>query len=133
VTRREDLLDAVGGEAAFVTARPPGSPFATLGRRVVVTGPAALAELAADHDPAVLPGLVELLLDPERAWPAAVALSALTGRESDVVEAWAGQPETWWAAVGEDAHERWAAWLEEAGDRLAWDAEAGILVETDPA
>ena len=127
MTRLEDLLDAVGEEAAFVTARRPGSPFATLDRRVVVTGPPALAELAAQHDRAVLTGLVELLRDPDRAWPAAVALSALTGRETDVVEAYAGRPRAWWDAAGVDAHERWGAWLEEVGDRLAWDDEAGLM------
>lgn len=127
MTRRDELLDAVGEQAAFVTTRPPGTPFATLGRRVVVTGPPALAELAASHDPAVLPELVELLRDRDRAWPAAVALSALTGRETEVIEAYAGRPEAWWAVAGEDAYERWAAWLEDVGDGLVWDDDAGLM------
>jgi hypothetical protein len=58
-----------------------------------------------------------------------VALSALTGRETDVIEAHAGRPEAWRAVAGEDAYERWAAWLDEVGDRLVWDDEAGVLTE----
>jgi hypothetical protein len=126
-----DLRAVVGGDVAFVTARAPGSPFAALDRRVVVTGPPVLAELAASRDPAVVAGLVELLGDPQRAWAATVALSALTGREADVVEAFAGRPKAWWDAAGTGAHARWSRWLAEAGGRLEWDEAAGVLVAGD--
>jgi hypothetical protein len=121
---REELLDGV----EFVTMRPPGSDMAILDRRVVVTGPPALVELSRSGDVDVLDELVELLSDPECAWPAEVLLAAMTRREEKEVESFAGDPSGWWDALGHDARERWAAWLEPVRDSLRWDAEAGAFV-----
>ena len=114
-------------EIEFATMRPPGSPFATLDRRVVVTGPARLAELARLGDPRILDELVALLRQPDRAWAAAVLLAAMTGRDSKVVESFATTPDRWWDAVGRTAHEQWSAWLDENRERLAWDQDRQIF------
>src|SRR5690242_7939048 len=95
------LLDAVQNDRiAFVTMRPPGSPFTTLDRRVVLTGPPEAQDLAATGDPRVLEALIALLRDPARAWAAEVVLAALTRREEKQVDSFAAAPDTWWAAVG---------------------------------
>jgi hypothetical protein len=127
----EDLLEAVRNDRVeFVTTRPPGSRFALLGRRVVVTGPEELVELSRTGDPRVLEELVELLKEPDRAWAAEVLLAALTRREEEIVNSFAATPDEWWPAVGGTAHERWAEWLSGARGRLSWDAEEGNFVET---
>ncbi|MEZ4771297.1 MAG: hypothetical protein R2844_23120 [Caldilineales bacterium] len=126
----ENLLDAVQNDRIeFITMRPPGSPFATLERRVVITGPPELVAIAESGEAAWLDELVEHLEEPERAWAAAVLLAAMTGREAKLVDAFAARPDEWWGAVGETAHERWAAWLAGARDHLVWDAETGMFVE----
>lgn len=109
------LLAAVRNDRIeFATMRPPGSQFATLERRVVVTGPPELVELSASHDPQAVTHLVELLRDPERAWAAEVLLAAMTGREAKIVDAFAATPDQWWDAVGKTAYERWTAWLSQS-------------------
>lgn len=126
----QNMLDAVQNDRVeFITMRPPGSPFATLDRRVAVTGPPELVAVAESGEVALLDELVVLLKEPERAWAAAVLLAAMTGREAKLVDAFAATPDEWWDAVGETAYERWAAWGEGARDRLVWDAETGMFVE----
>ena len=122
---RDELLDA--GPIEFVTLRPPGSDMAVLDRRVKVTGPPALVELSRSGDASVLDELVELLGDPETAWPAEVLLAAMTRREEKQVESFAADPAGWWDALGRDARARWAAWLEPVRDSLRWDADAGAF------
>lgn len=128
--KHENNLDAVQNDRIeFVTMRPPGSPFASLERRVVVTGPPELVAVAESGDVALLDELVERLNDPQRAWAAAVLLAAMTGREAKLVDAFAATPDEWWGAVGETAYARWAGWLAGARDHLVWDAETGMFVE----
>ncbi len=126
---REALLaDVRNDRIQFVTTRPPGSKFAVLERRVSVTGPPTLVELAQAGDAQVLDDLAALLNDPSRAWAAAVLLAALTGHEAKVIDAYAARPEAWWAALGPTAQARWAAWLDEHRASLTWDAQAGTFV-----
>jgi hypothetical protein len=102
----------------FVTQRPPGSPFALLDRRVVVTDPPQLVALLASGNAALLDALVDLLDDADRGWAAQVALASLTRREADVVDAFAAAPDTWATSnLGRTARERWRAWLRGAQDR----------------
>jgi hypothetical protein len=108
----KELLSVVrNDQVQFATMRPPGSAFTTLERRVVVTGPPELVELAASHDPQAVTHLVELLPDRDRAWAAEVLLAAITGHESKIVDTFAATPDQWWDAVGKTAHERWVNWL----------------------
>jgi hypothetical protein len=118
-------------EIQFLTMRPPGSRFATLERRVVVTGPDELVDLARTGDRRVLDNLVDLLRQPDRAWAAVVVLAAMTGRESKLVESYATMPQQWWAALGETAHARWAAWLQQAGPHLVWDPARRVFLTDD--
>jgi len=125
-----ELLSQVRNEAVqFVTMRPPDSPFVTLDRRVIVTGPAALVRLSRMGDSAVLEALVALLKERERAWAAVVMLAAMTGRESKVVDAFAGTPGEWWEPLGKTAHDRWSVWLRETKEHLVWDPKDGMFVE----
>jgi hypothetical protein len=126
------LAHVRNSEVEFLTLRPPGSPFATLDRRVVVTGPAELVELARTGDRRALAGLVALLRDPDRAWAAAVMLAAMTGREAKIVDSFAARPQEWWAAVGATAHERWTTWLQQAGEQLVWDATRQVFQPAPP-
>ena len=126
----ENLLAAVRNDRIeFLTTRSPGLELPTLGRRVVVTGPAELVDLSQTSDPRVLDELVELLKEPGRAWAAVVLLAALTRREADVVNSFAATPDEWWPAVGSTAYERWDGWLSGVRGRLKWDAEEGAFVE----
>jgi hypothetical protein len=113
----------------FVTMSSPDSQFATLDRRIVITGPAELIELAGKADVRVLDQLVSLLRDPDRAWAAIVLLAALTRREEKVVDAFATSPEQWWESVGKTAYDRWSEWLTGARGKLTWDADNRIFVE----
>lgn len=127
----KNLLEAVKNDRVeFVTMRPSGSPFATLERRVVVTGPVELVELSRSGDVQVLDELVELLKDPDRAWAAEVLLAAMTGIEEKMVDSFAASADQWWAMVGHTAYERWSNWLRENRERLAWDSEDRMFIET---
>ena len=127
VTRDEQLETVRTGDVEFVTLRPPGSDFAVLDRRVVVTGPPALVELSRSGEVEVLDALVELLDDPETAWAAEVLLAAMTRREEKQVETFSGDPADWWDTLGRDARARWAEWLERERDALRWDPEVGAF------
>lgn len=121
---RNDLVE-------FVTVRPEGSTFATLERRVVVTGPPALVELSYTGDTGVLDGLIPLLKDRDRAWAAEVMLAAMTGHEAKLVDSFARDPDAWWEAMGTTAFDRWSAWLDERKERLSWDAQSHVFVEKE--
>ena len=125
---REELLAA--GPVEFATLRPPGSEFAVLDRRVVVTGPPALVELSRSGDAGVLDELVELLGDEETAWTAEVLLAAMTRREEKQVETFSDDFDGWWETLGRDARERWTRWLAESRELLRWDAEQGAFTTT---
>ena len=126
------LLQTVSSrDVQFATMRPPGSRFATLDRRVVVTAPPELAELAKVGDAHVLQALIESLRDPATAWAAEVVLAAMTRREEKEIEAFAGRPDEWWEAMGPGAHERWSNWVAETGGRLRWDESTGAFVESE--
>jgi hypothetical protein len=125
-----DRLDAVRSDRIeFITMRHPGSPYATLDRRVVVTGPPPLVELSRSGDPGLLDALVDLLDTPDRAWAAEVLLAALTRREEKLVESFATVPDEWWQSFGATTQARWRSWLDATRDRLTWDAEGQHFVE----
>src|SRR5260370_21905261 len=127
----KDMLAAVRNDRIkFATMRPPGSQFASLERRVIVTGPPELVELSASDDPQVLNHLVELLRDRDRAWAAEVLLAAMTRREDKLVDSFAATPDQWWDAAAKTAYDRWNSWLNESRDKLVWDSENKVFVET---
>ena len=51
----------------------------------------------------------------------------MTGREAKEVEAFAGDVDGWWTALGRGARDRWSAWLAAERDALRWDPEAGVF------
>jgi len=127
----DELLGAVqSDQIEFVTMRPEGSPFATLERRIVVTGPPELVELASSGDVLMLDELVKLMNDPDRAWAAGVLLAAMTRREEKMVDSFAAAPDQWWNTVGKTSHQRWSTWLKEARG-LEWDSANKVFVETE--
>src|SRR3954453_19217929 len=111
--------------------RPRGATTATLERRVVLTGPPEVRDLAEIGDVRVLDALVDLLHDPARAWAAEVVLAALTLEDGKLVDTFSGRPQDWWEVAGRAAHERWSAWLRRRRDRLTWNGEDGAFVEAD--
>jgi hypothetical protein len=127
-----DLESVTNERIQFLTMRPPGSFFAVLERRVVVTAPPEAVEIARRGSVEVLDALVDLLKQPDRAWAAEVMLAAMTRREEKLVDAFATTPERWWGSVGETAHERWRAWLDEVRRRLVWDPEQGAFTVRAP-
>ncbi|HBB30367.1 MAG TPA: hypothetical protein DDZ80_26105 [Cyanobacteria bacterium UBA8803] len=127
-----DMLLAVQNERIqFATMRPPGSRYATLDRRVVVTAPPELVQLTSTGDLQVLDELVKLLQEPNRAWAAEVLLASMTQREEKMVDSFARIPEQWWDSVGKTAHERWSKWLNETREKLVWDSENKVFIERD--
>ena len=127
----QDMLAAVRNDRIkFATMRPPGSQFVSLERRVIVTGPPELVELSASGDPQVLNHLVELLRDRDTGWAAEVLLVAMTRREDKIVDSFAAAPDKWWDAVGKTAYDRWNSWLNESRNKLVWDSENKVFVET---
>lgn len=126
----KDTLATVRNETIkFVTMRPPDSPFATLERRVVVTGPEALVKLIEAGDRQILHALTSLLKEPDRAWAAEVLLATLTRREEKIVDTFAATPDQWWDSVGKSAYERWSMWVQETSDRIAWDSVNKVFIE----
>lgn len=111
----------------FATMRPPGSPFTTLERRVIMTGPDEIIQLAKTGERRVVAELIELLKEPDRAWAALVMLSAMTGRQGKVVDMYSTTPDEWWRISGATAYENWNAWLEEVWDGLQWDPENSVF------
>jgi hypothetical protein len=127
-----DLLAAVRNDRIeFATMRPRGATTAALERRVVLTGPAEVRDLATVGDVRVLDALVDLLRDPARAWAAEVVLAALTHEDGKVVDTFSGRPQAWWEVAGRGAHERWSAWLRRSRGRLTWNPDDGAFVEAD--
>ena len=118
-----DRLESVtSGAIEFVTLQPEGSPFTTLERRVVVTGPPEAVELIDAGDVRILDALVTMLKDPARSWAAEVLLASLTRNEEKIVDAHQARPEEWWDSLGKTAYERWQRWLAENRSELVWDA-----------
>ncbi|SRR6266567_4268273 len=117
----DTLNSATRGQIEFVTIRPEGSPFATLERQVIVTGPLEVLELLNAGDPQILDELVTLLKDPARAWCAEVLLASLTRNEEKIVDVFQARPDEWWDSLGKTAYERWQKWLTEQKSELAWD------------
>lgn len=119
----ERLAGVQNDRIAVATMRPPGSPFAELGRRVIVTGPPDLVALAHTGEPGVIDGLIALLDDPARDWAAEVLLAAMTGHEEELVASFAACPDEWGAAMGETARARWTAWWHDHRDHLPGNAD----------
>lgn len=119
----ERLNSANLGRIQFVTMRPEGSPFATLERRVIVTGPPEILELMNAGDVRILDELATALKDPARSWGAEVLLASLTRNEETIVDAFQARPEEWWDSLGKMAYDRWQGWLAENRSELVWDAE----------
>jgi len=124
---RRRLEGVATEDVEFASMRDP-SPK-NLERRIVVTAPAELVEVTATGDPRVLDELVELLGEPDGAWAAQVALSAMTRHDEKAVEAFARTPEDWLESVGAGAQARWRDWLAPRRDRLEWDADRRMFVE----
>ena len=57
-------------------------------------------------------------------------LASLTHHEEDIVNAFAERPAQWQESVGKNAYERWNDWLKSRRDKLRWDAEAHVFVES---
>lgn len=116
-THVEVLLDALrSGTIQYATMRPPGSPFISLGRRMLVVAPPDAVELSHTGDVRVLDALVPLLLDEKRAFAAEVVLRAMMGDEPLGL----GDPAGWWSAQGKNAHEYWVKRLAEVRNGLVW-------------
>ncbi|XXY52622.1 hypothetical protein WME91_15950 [Sorangium sp. So ce269] len=116
------LLPSIRNDAVqFGTMSPPGSPFATLERRVFITQPKEAVRLSETGDPAVLDALLPLLRDRDRAFAAAAVLAAMTRNEEQQMDVYATDPDAWWNALGKGAFDRWDAWLGEHRGKLVWD------------
>jgi hypothetical protein len=122
------FLDAVDNTTIqFVSYRPSGSVFALLDRKIGITGPAAVLNLVEEADPNLLTALIDLLKDPQKAWAAAIILTALTGGDGKVVESFSGRPEKWWEAIGTNAYGYWKNWYQENKNNLQWDKSKKIF------
>jgi hypothetical protein len=123
------LAAARNDRIQLATMRPPASRSASLDRRVVITGPPELVQLAQSGRKEYLEDLIALLKVPDRAWAAEVMLAAMTHREEKLVDAFQANPDGWWDALGKTSYERWSKWFEDARDRLEWDGDERMFVE----
>ena len=105
---------------SFVTTAANANSNMPRGRQVVVTGPPAVMDLIAGPDVTLLAALVANLREPATAWSAEVLLAALTGRDADIVDAFARSPDDWLARLREQAEEAWRAWFAAHRTSLAW-------------
>lgn len=126
------MLAAVRNDRVqFVTIRPKGSRFAVLERRIIVTGPPELIELAKVGDKHVLDDLIKMLKDPERGWAAFILLAAMTRIEEKIADTFATNTDSWWESAGKTAYERWNSWFNEVREKLVWDPDCGVFVEKE--
>jgi hypothetical protein len=129
-TEMTQMLNSLSNQKIeFVTSRPEAASLPTAGRQVTVTGPPEAVALARMGDPQVLPALVNLLRDPQRAWAAEVLLASLTHREEGIVNAFANHPEAWQHGAGQNAYASWSAWLAAHQANLRWDSKTNAFVE----
>jgi hypothetical protein len=105
---------------SFVTTMADAHPSMPRGRQVVVTGPPAVMDLLAAPDVALLAALVANLREPATAWSAEVVLAALTGRDAEIVDAFAQSPKEWLATLRESAEQAWRTWLAAHRASLVW-------------
>jgi hypothetical protein len=118
-THVDVLLDSVRtADIQYATFRPPGSPFITLGRRMVVVAPPDAVELSHTGEVRVLDALVPLLLDEKRAFAAEVMLRAMMGDEPLGL----GEPASFSKEQGQAAHAAWSKRLAELRSVLVWNA-----------
>ena len=127
----ERLAAVRGRDVEFATMPDRPSDPPSLERRVVITAPPDLVELSRTGDVRVLDRLVELLGEPDTAWPAQVILSAMTRRDEKLVDAFAGAPDEWLSTAGRDAHARWREWLDQQRDHLVWDPGRRAFVQAN--
>jgi hypothetical protein len=126
---RNKLLEFVSDKKIrFTTARPAHAKFVFLDREIIVTGPPEVVSLRRTGDVLFLRELVNLLAERGRAWAAEVVLAAMTGREADIVNAFAADRNAWLNSVGRTAHERWSNWLDETNGKLVWDSVKEVFI-----
>ncbi|HKE48698.1 MAG TPA: hypothetical protein VKB52_11585 [Rhodanobacteraceae bacterium] len=116
----------------FATTSSPGGTGTPAQRRVVVAGPQAVLDLIATPTLDLLDALIAALGDAATAWAAEILLAALTGREAEIVDAFARMPDAWVATQREAALAAWSAWLARERDRLEWSGREGRFVRSAP-
>jgi len=131
MSARDDML-ALLRAAPVDFATTSGGTGTPAQRRVVVVGPEAVLDLIAAPTLDLLDALVAALGDATTAWPAEVLLAALTGREAEIVDAFARMPEAWLATQRAAALAAWSAWLARDRDRLEWSEREGRFVRSAP-
>lgn len=105
----------------FATFQPPGATLPTMQRKILVVAPSEAVALARSGDVSVLDRLIPLLDEPDRAWAAAVMLSAMTWHDVETVKDFDGDPEGFLRAYGRGLRERWQKWLDGSRGTLEWD------------
>lgn len=122
------FLNAVDNKTIqFVSYRPSGSAFAILDRKISITGPPEVLELVDDADAHLLPALIDLLKDPQKAWAAAIILTSLTAGDGKVIESFSGEAEKWWEAIGTNVYQYWNNWYEENKNNIQWNQSKKIF------
>lgn len=124
-----DYLSSIDNQnIQFATMRPPGSAFATLERKVVIIAPKAAVNLTKIDDAALIPALIELLQNSQKAWAAEILLTAITGGDGKIVESFSGSSDEWWDNVGQNAYGKWHNWHQENKENIVWSKSEKIFV-----
>jgi hypothetical protein len=122
------FLNAVDNKTIqFVSFRPSGSAFALLDRNIKIVGPSAVLNLVEKANIALLPALINLLKDPEKAWAAAIILTSITGADGKLIESFSNEPGKWWESIGVNTYEHWNNWYLENKNNIQWDRSKKIF------
>ena len=105
----------------YATEIPRGSPFASVGREVIILAPPELAKLGPESiDEGDIPTLIEQLTSPDKDWAANLVLYRLTGRDAlPLAGIEKGAPQ-WRAERKEMDVSYWRAWWLANRGHLVW-------------
>jgi hypothetical protein len=122
-TAMENISDELSNETIeYATEIPRGSPFVSLGRQVVILGPAPVASRL--KDAAIeqnIPELIGLLASADKDWAANLVLYSISGRDALPLAGIENGAAEWRASRKEADVAYWTKWWSANRDHLAWD------------
>jgi len=120
VAHLSDKLD--NATIKYATQTPQGSPFASVGRQVLILGPASLLDQL--RDPGIeqqVPELIALLGSRDRDWAANLVLYSISGRDALPLAGIENGAEQWRASRKQSDVRYWERWWEQNRNHLLWD------------
>jgi len=122
-TAMENISDELSNVTiAYATEIPRGSPFVSLGRQVVILGPAPVAGRLKDATiEQNIPELIGLLASPDKDWAANLVLYSISGRDALPLAGIENGAAEWRAGRKEADVAYWTTWWSANRNHLLWD------------